>query len=205
MSLFREGSLLPLITDLDECWQNIPFNSSPVLNCGHWSRSTQVVETSVIYNVYFKCQLQIKLNWFNLPNCYWEPFRNKSPGLSDLTSAALLTRTHISIIFLYRKDDQISLITNKKAKRTNYIRIQKKNIKIGRSTMHVQMFSITQQRLSQIFYKNISIMANSKRPQDQMNTTFFVWNNRIDYTSWIYRNWDVHTRRQWTQLALILT
>lgn len=110
-------------------WMNadsIPFNSSPVLNCGHWSRSTQVVETSVIYNVYFKCQLQIKLNWFNLPNCYWEPFRNKSPGLSDLTSAALLTRTYISIIFLYRKDDQISLITNKKAKRTNYIRIQKK-------------------------------------------------------------------------------
>lgn len=108
---------------------SIPFNSSPVLNCGHWSRSTQVVETSVIYNVYFKCQLQIKLNWFNLPNCYWEPFRNKSPGLSDLTSAALLTRTHISIIFLYRKDDQISLITNKKAKRTNYIRIQKKILK----------------------------------------------------------------------------
>lgn len=127
LCLFREGSLLPLITDLDDFWQ-IPFNSSPVLNCGHWSRSTQVVETSVIYNVYFKCQLQIKLNWFNLPNCYWEPFRNKSPGLSDLTSAALLTRTHISIIFLYRKDDQISLITNKKAKRTNYIRIQKKKI-----------------------------------------------------------------------------
>lgn len=158
---------------------SIPFNSSPVLNCGHWSRSTQVVETSVIYNVYFKCQLQIKLNWFNLPNCYWEPFRNKSPGLSDFTSPALLTRTHISIIFLYRKDDQISLITNKKAKRTNYIRIQKKNIKIGRSTMHVQMFSITQQRLSQIFCKNISNMANSKRPQDQMNTTFFLWNNRL--------------------------
>lgn len=108
---------------------SIPFNSSPVLNCGHWSRSTQVVETSVIYNVYFKCQLQIKLNWFNLPNCYKGPFRNKSPGLSDLTSAALLTRTHISIIFLYRKDDQISLITNKKAKRTNYIRIQKKLLK----------------------------------------------------------------------------
>lgn len=86
----------------------------------------------------------------------------------------MLTRTHISIIFLYRKDDQISLITNKKAKRTNYIRIKKKNIKIGRSTMHVQMFSITQQRLSQIFYKNISNMANSKRPQDQMNTTFFL-------------------------------
>lgn len=86
----------------------------------------------------------------------------------------MLTRTHISIIFLYRKDDHISLITNKKAKRTNYIRIKKKNIKIGRSTMHVQMFSITQQRLSQIFYKNISNMANSKRPQDQMNTTFFV-------------------------------
>lgn len=87
----------------------------------------------------------------------------------------MLTRTHISIIFLYRKDDQISLITNKKAKRTNYIRIQKKkNIKIGRSTMHVQMFSITQQRLSQIFYKHISNMANSKRPQDQMNTTFFL-------------------------------
>lgn len=82
-----------------------------------------------------------------------------------------MTRTHILIIFLHRKDDQISLITNKKAKRTNFIRI-KKYIKIGRSTKHGQMFSITQCSAFEPNLQHISNMVDSEHSRDQMNSTF---------------------------------